>query len=70
MLTKENQVEQMFTEQMPFETNQQANRVGTSWSDVTPYLWKAWHGTQMNVDASSGEKIPDQSEISERFYGF
>lgn len=38
MLTKGNQVEKLFTEQMPFETNHQANRVGTSWPDATCYL--------------------------------
>lgn len=44
-------MKQAFTEQMPFETNQQVNRVGTSWSDATSYSWEACQGAQINVDA-------------------
>lgn len=41
VLTKGNQVEQAFMEQMPLEGAQCANRAGASCSDATFYLWKA-----------------------------
>lgn len=41
VLTKGNQVEQVFMEQMPLEGAQCANRAGASCSDATFYLWKA-----------------------------